>query len=286
MKSILAGAINRLAEREKIVIEAVLRVQAEGVGELDWDARSTPAWSGAAARRRGPQRGSRRPPAGAGAVTGWADTKLHTIGDGRGPNLATGLTRARTPLSPAGRAGGGHAGGPPWWPRVAPHPGGPSDRGQGLQPGEPGGVAGPPHPHTIPSARTASQPGAAGVPGAAGRRPLTGSAIAPRNQVERLRHRCKQVRAVASRCDTLADRYAATVAVADSFIWLRARADQSRGESTKHTLEAVSRDRRLTACTGRTGGRRGRRRHGSWIPRRAGGSRRGRAPSAPPRRCR
>jgi hypothetical protein len=40
--------------------------------------------------------------------------------------------------------------------------------------------------------------------------------------VERLINRRKQVRAVATRCDQLADRSAATVAVADSFSWLRA----------------------------------------------------------------
>ena len=51
-----------------------------------------------------------------------------------------------------------------------------------------------------------------------------------RNQVERLMNRRKQFRAVATRYDKLADRYAATVAVADIFIWLRARPDQPRGD--------------------------------------------------------
>jgi transposase len=46
--------------------------------------------------------------------------------------------------------------------------------------------------------------------------------------VERLMHRRKQFRAVATRYDKLADRYAATVTVADIFIWLRARPDQPR----------------------------------------------------------
>jgi hypothetical protein len=41
-----------------------------------------------------------------------------------------------------------------------------------------------------------------------------------------------------------------------------------------------------TGCRGRTGGRPGRCRRGRWSPRRAGGWRRGRAPSARPRRCR
>jgi transposase len=48
--------------------------------------------------------------------------------------------------------------------------------------------------------------------------------------VERLMSRRKQLRAVATRFDKLAERYAATVAVADIFIWLRARPDQSRGD--------------------------------------------------------
>jgi transposase len=50
-----------------------------------------------------------------------------------------------------------------------------------------------------------------------------------RNQVERLMNRRKQFRAVATRFDKLAVRYQATVCVADIFIWLRARADQPRG---------------------------------------------------------
>ena len=49
-----------------------------------------------------------------------------------------------------------------------------------------------------------------------------------RNQVERLMNRRKQVRAVATRYDRLAERYAATVTIADVFIWLRARPDQPR----------------------------------------------------------
>jgi transposase len=49
-----------------------------------------------------------------------------------------------------------------------------------------------------------------------------------RNQVERLMNRRKQFRAVATRYDKLACRYAATVTIADIFIWLRARPDQPR----------------------------------------------------------
>jgi transposase len=51
-----------------------------------------------------------------------------------------------------------------------------------------------------------------------------------RNQVERLMTRRKQFRAVATRFDKLAARYQATIAVADIFIWLRARPDQPRGD--------------------------------------------------------
>jgi transposase len=58
-----------------------------------------------------------------------------------------------------------------------------------------------------------------------------------RNQVERLMNRRKQFRAVATRFDKLAERYAATVAVADIFIWLRARRPAPR-RSEKHALGA------------------------------------------------
>ena len=51
-----------------------------------------------------------------------------------------------------------------------------------------------------------------------------------RNQVARLMNRRKQFRAVATRFDKLAVRYQATVCVADIFIWLRARPDQSRDD--------------------------------------------------------
>jgi hypothetical protein len=48
--------------------------------------------------------------------------------------------------------------------------------------------------------------------------------------IERCFNRLKQFRAVATRYDKLAARYQATVAVADIFIWLRARPDRSRGD--------------------------------------------------------
>jgi transposase len=68
--------------------------------------------------------------------------------------------------------------------------------------------------------------------GARGGRPpsLCQARCRTRNQVERLMHRRKQFRAVATRFDKLADRYQATITVADIFIWLWARPDRSRGD--------------------------------------------------------
>ncbi|WP_037937959.1 IS5 family transposase, partial [Streptosporangium roseum] len=47
-----------------------------------------------------------------------------------------------------------------------------------------------------------------------------------RNQIERLMNRRKQFRAVATRYDKLARRYRAGVCIADIFIWLRAQPDR------------------------------------------------------------
>ena len=47
-------------------------------------------------------------------------------------------------------------------------------------------------------------------------------------------NRRKQFRAVATRVDKLADRYQATITIADIFIWLRARPDRPRDDPT-HT---------------------------------------------------
>jgi len=47
-----------------------------------------------------------------------------------------------------------------------------------------------------------------------------------RNLVERLMNRRKQFRAVATRYDKLGHRYRATVQIADIFIWLRAKPDR------------------------------------------------------------
>jgi transposase len=48
--------------------------------------------------------------------------------------------------------------------------------------------------------------------------------------VERLMNRGKQFRAVATRFDKLAERYAARICVAGIFIWLRAKLEQPRGD--------------------------------------------------------
>ena len=85
-------------------------------------------------------------------------------------------------------------------------------------------------PHTIPE-RDDQQANRA-CKGARGGRPPAFDRVRyrRRNQVERLMNRRKQFRAVATRFDKLAVRYQATVAVADIFIWLRARPDRSRGD--------------------------------------------------------
>src|SRR5512132_416930 len=57
--------------------------------------------------------------------------------------------------------------------------------------------------------------------------------------IERLMGRRKQFRAVATRFDKLAVRYQATIAIADIFIWLRARPDSSRGDP-RNTPQALS----------------------------------------------
>ena len=85
-------------------------------------------------------------------------------------------------------------------------------------------------PHTIPE-RDDQKANRARKGRRGGRRPaFDRERYRQRNQVERLMNRRKQFRAVATRYDKLADRYQATIAVADIFIWLRARPDRSRGD--------------------------------------------------------
>jgi transposase len=85
-------------------------------------------------------------------------------------------------------------------------------------------------PHTIPE-RDDQKAGRAGRGSRGGRPPgFDRERYRQRNQVERLMSRRKQFRAVATRFDKLAVRYQATVTIADIFIWLRARPDQSRSD--------------------------------------------------------
>jgi transposase len=85
-------------------------------------------------------------------------------------------------------------------------------------------------PHTIPE--RADQQANRARKGARGGRPprFNRARYRQRNQVERLMNRRKQFRAVATRYDKLACRYAATVTIADILIWLRARPDQPRAD--------------------------------------------------------
>ena len=82
-------------------------------------------------------------------------------------------------------------------------------------------------PHTIP--QTSNVVKARARKGSRGGRPPTfdSDRYKDRNQVERLMNRRKQFRAVATRFDKLADRYLETVRIADIFIWLRARPDKA-----------------------------------------------------------
>jgi transposase len=198
--------------------------------------RSTPAWSGPTSTPLGPAKGAPadpgKPPASAGTVTGGLTTKLHTICDGRGRNLATRLTPGQDAdtselvgLVDAVRvARPGGCGRPRT--RVADLTGDKADSSRTNR----AALRARRIPHTIPERD--DQKANRARRGARGGRPPTFDRIRyrARNQVERLMHRRKQFRAVATRYDKLADRYAATVTVADIFIWLRARPDQPHGD--------------------------------------------------------
>jgi transposase len=100
-------------------------------------------------------------------------------------------------------------------------------------------------PHTIPERD--DQKANRARKGARGGRPPRFDRVGykQRNQVERLMNRRKQFRAVATRYDKLAERYQATVTIADIFIWLRARPDRPRAQSA--TTPYPSRRRRRTS---------------------------------------
>jgi transposase len=198
--------------------------------------RSTRRWSEPPARRRGLQGGL--PPIQAsrqqalGRSRGGLTTKLHTICDGRGRNLATRLTPGQDAdtLQLVGLLDAV---------RVAR----PDGRGRPRQ--RPDHLTGDKAyssranraalrarriPHTIPERD--DQKANRARRGAQGGRPpvFNRERYRTRNQVERLMNRRKQFRAVATRFDKLAVRYQATVTVADIFIWLRARPDQPRAD--------------------------------------------------------
>jgi transposase len=193
-------------------IEAALRIQADAAGEWTGLPRSTPVWCGPTstppALARGAPTDPGKPPASAGRSRGGLTTKLHTICDGRGRNLATRLT-------PGQDADTTQLVGLVDQVRVARHATRSPDRRQGLlQPCQPGGPAGPPHPPHHP--RAGGSEGSPGPQGCPGGRPPTfdRERYRQRNQVERLMNRRKQFRAVATRFDKLAVRYQATV------VWL------------------------------------------------------------------
>jgi len=215
-------------------IEAALRVQADAAGELDWNAQIDPQRHPATSTPLGPAKGAPadpgKPPASAGTVTGWADHQApHHL---RRPWPEPGHPADPRPgrrHQRAGWAGGRGAGGPPWWrcrprTRVAHLTG---DKAYSSQTNR-AALRARRIPHTIPERD--DQKANRARRGARGGRPPTFDRVRyrTRNQVERLMHRRKQFRAVATRYDKLADRYAATVTVADIFIWLRARPDQPR----------------------------------------------------------
>jgi transposase len=146
-------------------------------------------------------------------------TKLHTVCDGRGRNLATRLTPGQDAdtLQLVGLVDAV---------RVA-RPGGrgrPRQRPDHLTADKAyssranrAALRARRIPHTIPERE--DQKANRARRGARGGRPPA---------FERLMNRRKQFRAVATRFDKLAVRYQATVCVADIFIWLRARPDRSR----------------------------------------------------------
>jgi transposase len=181
---------------------------------------------------KGARPGPRSAPARARPVTRRTDTKLHTICDGRGRNLATRVT-------PGQDGDTGELIGLVDQVRVAR----PSGRGRPRK--RLGHLTGDKAyssranrvalrarriPHTIPE-RADQQAGRARRGSRGGRPPaFDRDRYRQRNQVERLMNRRKQFRAVATRFDKLAVRYQATVTVADIFIWLRAKPDRSRGD--------------------------------------------------------
>jgi transposase len=156
-------------------------------------------------------------------------TKLHTIGDGRGRNLATRLTpgqaadtRQLVALVEQVRVARPGGRGRPRK-RLAHLTG---DKAYSSRANR-AALRARHIPHTIPE-REDQKANRARKGARGGRPPLFDRArYRQRNQVERLMNRRKQFRAVATRYDKLAERYAATVTIADIFIWLRAQPDKA-----------------------------------------------------------
>src|SRR6266545_7448553 len=188
------------------------------------------------ARRRRQERGigsiqARRQQA-LGRSRGGLTTKLHTICDGRGRNLASRLTPGQDAdtlqlvglVDQVRVARPGGRGRPRT--RVAHLTG---DKAYSSRANR-AALRARRIPHTIPE-RDDQKANRARKGRRGGRPPAFDRArYRTRNQVERLMNRRKQFRAVATRFDKLGERYAATITVADIFIWLRARPDRPRGD--------------------------------------------------------
>jgi transposase len=183
-----------------------------------------------------------------GRSRGGLTTKLHTVCDGRGRNLATRLTPGQDAdtvqlIGLVDRV------------RVARPRGRPRKRLDHLTGDKAyssranrAALRARRIPHTIPERD--DQKANRVRRGARGGRPpkFDKARYRQRNQVERLMNRRKQFRAVATRYDKLAERYAATVTIADIFIWLRARPDQPRGDPRTTLAPLDVRHGGLTRC--------------------------------------
>jgi len=162
-----------------------------------------------------------------GRSRGGLTTKIHTISEGRGRNLASRITPGQAgdspqliPLLDAVNV-----------PRLEPSVRGRKrldhlcgDKAYGSRANR-RALRGRRIPHAIPEQDNVKK--ARTRRGSRGGRPpkFDPERYKTRNQVERLMNRRKQFRAVATRFDKLADRYRATVRIADIFIWLRAKPD-------------------------------------------------------------
>jgi transposase len=198
--------------------------------------RSIAAWCAPISTPPAPAKGAPvnpgKPPASAGRSRGGLTTKRHTLCDGRGRDLVTRLTPGQDAdtsqlvgLVDAVRVARPGGRGRPRT-RVAHLTG---DKAYSSRANR-AALRARRIRHTIPE--RADQKAHRARRGARGGRPpaFDLDRYRRRNQVERLMNRRKQFRAVATRFDKLACRYQATIAIADIFIWLRARPDRSPGD--------------------------------------------------------